>query len=270
MIEFINTRENRRFGYVYMTKNLINGKMYIGLHRGDSIDVNYAGTGTAIMVAIEKYGRDNFVNGILEWSGNAEDLSILEQLYIEKYNTFKSGYNMTTGGESAYKQSKEVIKRRALKKSKKYFVAMKSVAKYIGSTKGAVVNGIKRHNLVNGYQVFKVNGSVQDKVDAILNHKEIVVQHNQNRDFAHSEESKKRIRATLKAKGHKPSEEHMSKLRQLNIRPVNQYTKDDVFVTSYKSIKNAYTSTGTNRQSLNDCLNGRNKSAGGFIWKYVS
>jgi hypothetical protein len=276
----INLPENQRFGYVYMTKNLINGKMYIGIHKGDSLDINYAGSGVALHRAFKVYGRDNFVNGILAYAKSADELTKLEQLYIEYYNTYDNGYNMTLGGESFL--TKDVIIRRSKTKTNSYSVytkegdfvlvadGMKKVAELIGSTKGAVKNSIKRGNLVNGYQVVKVEGKVEDKIGAVLSHKDKVVQYNKNRDFSHSEETKKRIKATLKAKGHKPSKEHMAKLHQLRLKKVNQFTKDGVFIASYPSIKDAYTKTATNRQSLNDCLNGRNKSAGGYKWEYAS
>ena len=47
--------------------------------------------------ALKKYGRDGFIWGIIEES----DISFLndrEVYWIEKYNTFKKGYNSTTGG----------------------------------------------------------------------------------------------------------------------------------------------------------------------------
>lgn len=47
--------------------------------------------------ALKKYGRDGFIWGIIEES----DISLLndrEVYWIEKYDTFKKGYNSTTGG----------------------------------------------------------------------------------------------------------------------------------------------------------------------------
>lgn len=62
--------------------------------------------------AVRKYGWENFVYGIIEEC----DLSLLlqkEMYYIKKYNTFKSGYNSTKGGDGLYgwKHSKETIEK---------------------------------------------------------------------------------------------------------------------------------------------------------------
>lgn len=48
--------------------------------------------------AFQKYGLENFEFEILE-ECNPKDLSEKEKYYIEKYNTYKNGYNSTSGGE---------------------------------------------------------------------------------------------------------------------------------------------------------------------------
>ena len=47
------------YGFIYITTNLINGKQYIGQHKGDGND-NYLGSGDEIKLAIKKYGKKNF------------------------------------------------------------------------------------------------------------------------------------------------------------------------------------------------------------------
>lgn len=42
--------------YIYMTTNLINEKKYIGKHKGE-LDGSYLGSGTALLRAIDKYGK---------------------------------------------------------------------------------------------------------------------------------------------------------------------------------------------------------------------
>ena len=43
--------------YIYLTTNLINGKQYIGQHKGELND-SYLGSGTNISKAINKYGKE--------------------------------------------------------------------------------------------------------------------------------------------------------------------------------------------------------------------
>jgi group I intron endonuclease len=91
----------KRYGYIYMTKNLVTGKMYIGLHTNAEYNADYFGSGVALKDAMKVYGNHNFINGLIEWAGNMDELSTLEQLYIEKYNSLvPNGYNLTTGGET--------------------------------------------------------------------------------------------------------------------------------------------------------------------------
>ena len=54
-------------------------------------------------------------------------------------------------------------------------------------------------------------------------------------------------------------------------KPVEQYTRDGVYIATYPSIVEAYRQTGINHQSIGCCCQ-RKKSyitAGGFIWKYA-
>lgn len=88
---------------IYKITNLINQKVYIG----QSINIekrwqDHCATvdNCAIHRAIQKYGKENFVFEILEEC----DLSMLNEkeiYYIEKYNSYYDGYNMTLGGEGA-------------------------------------------------------------------------------------------------------------------------------------------------------------------------
>lgn len=51
--------------------------------------------------AIEKYGFDAFiVDEVLDTANSADELNEKEIMYIEKYDSFNNGYNLTLGGES--------------------------------------------------------------------------------------------------------------------------------------------------------------------------
>jgi len=51
-------------------------------------------------------------------------------------------------------------------------------------------------------------------------------------------------------------------------RAVNQYTKDGVFVKSYKSMRIAFRETDIHDTCIKDTCKGKQKTAGGFKWKY--
>lgn len=46
--------------YIYKVTNIINGKYYIGQHRTKKLNDGYLGSGTNIIRAIKKYGKENF------------------------------------------------------------------------------------------------------------------------------------------------------------------------------------------------------------------
>jgi predicted GIY-YIG superfamily endonuclease len=98
-------------GYIYKITNKINGKMYIG-QTAETIHRRFKRHGydckksnAHFPRAIRKYGIDNFEVEELEKISceTKEQLYILlqesETRLIEKYNTFKNGYNSTLGGE---------------------------------------------------------------------------------------------------------------------------------------------------------------------------
>lgn len=91
---------------IYKITNLINGKSYIGLSTHIEDRWQYHKTpynwerekDKLLYKAIIKYGIKNFIFEVLE-ECLPEELSEKEKYYIEKYDTYKNGYNMTTGGE---------------------------------------------------------------------------------------------------------------------------------------------------------------------------
>jgi len=49
---------------------------------------------------------------------------------------------------------------------------------------------------------------------------------------------------------------------------VDQFTRDNEFVATYVSIKEAARAIGIHKNSIGFVLKGRNKTGGGFIWRY--
>lgn len=87
------------YGFIYMTTNLVNGMKYIGQHKGDGTD-NYLGSGDRLVMAVKKYGRENFERKILCFAENKDELNQLEIEYILIYNAVESDkfYNIAYGG----------------------------------------------------------------------------------------------------------------------------------------------------------------------------
>ncbi len=84
---------------VYKTTNLINNKIYIGLHATDNINDGYLGSGIFLKKAIKKYGYKNFKKEILYVFDNKKDMITKEKEIVnEDFILRKDTYNMSKGG----------------------------------------------------------------------------------------------------------------------------------------------------------------------------
>ena len=84
-----------KYGFIYETTNLLNGKKYIGKHKRhqdpcDPDDSHYLGSGKYISRAIEKYGTENFSRKILCDCDTEEELREKERYYIGLYDAVNS------------------------------------------------------------------------------------------------------------------------------------------------------------------------------------
>lgn len=91
---------------IYKIENKINGKVYIGQSQnvfkrwsvhGNRNTANNCSM--AIAKAITKYGVENFRFEILELC-TKEELNVKEKHWISVYDSYKNGYNSTTGGDA--------------------------------------------------------------------------------------------------------------------------------------------------------------------------
>lgn len=110
------------YGIIYKIENIISHKVYIGqtshpkgfngryLYQGTGIERVYkchaskkehgAYYNPYLLRSIEKDGFDAFtVDEIYDTAMTHEELNEKEQYYIEKFDSFKNGYNLTSGGD---------------------------------------------------------------------------------------------------------------------------------------------------------------------------
>ena len=102
-------------GYIYIIENLENHKKYIGqtinikkriyehfrrLEKNNHVN-------QYLQNAYNKYGKDSFEYSYREFEINdLKELDLLEKYYIEKYNSYNNGYNLTLGGKKGEMPSK--------------------------------------------------------------------------------------------------------------------------------------------------------------------
>lgn len=88
---------------IYKTTNLLNNKIYVGVHSTNNLDDGYLGSGQAIRTAIKKYGKTNFIRDVLFECGSASEAYDIE--YVLVCPTFikrKDVYNCSVGGLKRY------------------------------------------------------------------------------------------------------------------------------------------------------------------------
>jgi hypothetical protein len=92
------------FYYIYKITNNINNKKYIGRRKFIGNDIKsdkYIGSGKLLSFAIKKYGIENFSKEILHICKNKNEMYLMEEYYIDKYDAVfsKEFYNLCPGGK---------------------------------------------------------------------------------------------------------------------------------------------------------------------------
>lgn len=124
-------KEMEKQGVIYKIENLVNGKVYIGqtsrtfeVRKEQHLYELNSGIKRNIKLqnAWIKYGKESFrfeIIGIFP----VVELDRKEIYYIEKYDSFRKGYNMTTGGNQVMhnqKHTEEARKKMSLKLNEKW------------------------------------------------------------------------------------------------------------------------------------------------------
>jgi len=85
---------------VYRTTNLVNGNIYIGVHKTSDPNDSYLGSGKLISKAVKIYGRENFAKEILFEFDNKSDAYAKEaELVTPDFIKERTNYNIAPGGK---------------------------------------------------------------------------------------------------------------------------------------------------------------------------
>jgi group I intron endonuclease len=102
---------------IYKATNTINGKIYIGFdsnwpnrQKGHKYSLNTRNQ--KFYLALRKYGWNNFIWEVIYQSKDGiHCLQKMEPYFINEYNSFECGYNLTLGGEGSLgRKTKETTK----------------------------------------------------------------------------------------------------------------------------------------------------------------
>lgn len=237
---------------VYMHRNMINDKKYIGItcQKPERRWQNGYGYKTKYFYnAIQKYGWDNFEHIVLHDNLSFEDAKQLEIKYITElhtciYDSECNGYNATFGGDGCvgYKHSKETkkkFKNRIISEETRRKISI-TVSK---ANKGRIVSEETRRKLSKAITGRIVSQETREKIS------------NAQKGRKLTEEWKQHI-----------SKQHLDNPRY-NCVEINQIDKDtNKIIKTYSSISEAHRDTGVN--NIGACLSGKQKTAGGYKWVY--
>ncbi len=96
---------------IYETKNLKNGKTYIGMHETDNLNDGYLGSGYHFKRAVRYYGKEFFERKILFDFDNREDMINKEiELVNDEFIARQDTYNLMKGGKGGLYTLENCIK----------------------------------------------------------------------------------------------------------------------------------------------------------------
>ena len=197
---------------LYQTTNLLNSKIYVGVHKvkNTSISRRYLGSGEALKPAIEKHGRENFVRVTLAEFICAEDAySAEEKIVTEEFIKRKDTYNMKMGGKGCRGRLHS-------EETKERLRATNTGQKRSAETR-AKISAIAKSRVLSDETKAKISAANKGKVLS-EEHKAKIGAKSKGRIA--SEETRAKLRATSKGNknylGKKLSQEHKNKISENN------------------------------------------------------
>lgn len=231
------------YGYIYLTRNKVNGHSYVGKHKLNG-DNSYIGSGKNICSAIKKYGKDNFTNEILQYCNSLEELNLAEMSWIKKLRSEgECHYNISDGGDGGDIFSKLTPEQQ------------EHVREVCGKTQLGVVWDDERKEKMRQKQLGKVR-SEETKLHMSIAQKG-------------KKRSKESVEKTAsKLRGRKQSQELIDK--RVNSRKLNgNYSMSELTKQKLSEIGRKHRHTEVTKQVIGECSKGRKWITNGIINKFV-
>ena len=238
---------------VYMHR-FPNGKVYIGItsqkpeyrwgngshYKGQSLVFN----------AILKYGWENIEHIILfeRLSKNEAERKERELIAVYDSTNIKNGYNIELGGSTIGKHS-DATKEKMSAGIKKAYQNPEYKRKKIEMAKKSFERPEYKKQLSERTKNLWKQEWYREKMVSVHSSKKL------------SEETREKISSARKGR--------FMGGENINARPVEQYTKEWVFIAVWDSAMSASRATGANNTKICECCKGNRGSAGGFRWKYA-
>ena len=232
----------KKYNFTYQTKNLITGKLYIGVHSTNKLNDGYIGCGihrqssanknlsSPLIKAVRKYGYENFKLEILDFFNTKANAYEEEEFLVdEEWVNRRDTYNVKLGGNINSCSANTALKRGKHPFAKKVINA-ETGELYDCAEDLAEMLGIRSGLLTKWLSGSRNNPTVYKYVD---------------------EASFKYIK---RLKGN---------IVYTNLK---QYTIDGELVSEFKDISEACSELKLNRLSLSNHLRGNRKSYLNYVW----
>ena len=281
---------------IYMHKNKINGKMYIGqtsksLNRRWNNGKGYVNC-PYFNHAIEKYGWENFEHILLHDGLSKNEADELEKYYIREYKSYmpEHGYNISLGGAglSGGIKYKDIYQYTLDGYFVKHYNDVAEVLNENPDYNASTIRGVYNEIYSSAYG-FQWRSYYKEKIEDVKEHKanigktKIVYQYGLNGEFLQRFNDIKeasevtgfsRSGISKACNGHQKTFEgyqwsfdYIENIKAIDLYVICQYGIDGRLIKTYNTPKEASLSTGISSSTIINCYKGRYDLAGGYIWK---
>ena len=263
-------------GFIYKITNKINNKCYIGKTSG-TIEkrfqehikaARYDNNKICLYQAMHKYGIENFIVEEIEECDNSI-LSSKEIYYIQYFDSYKNGYNMTVGGEGRNKYNYREIVEKYLELGSE-----KNTASFFQCSLSVVQKACESYNI----KIKKgLSAEYWASEEGQKRKEQIRELGRRSKGRIVSQETRQKLSQSLKGKycgennpmfGKKFSEEHKQKLVENSAmaKPVRCVETGEVFSSALQASKKVGLKSSA---GISKCCSGERKTAGEFHWEFV-
>ena len=286
---------------VYLTTNIVNKKIYIGVHNTETPDKfdGYLGAGVNIYhpssnnhpscpfhFAVKKYGFDSFVRSIIAVFDDRQSALELEKLLVnETFIARDDTYNITLGGGNPPKSDKEVHQYDLNGDYIKSFMNVLTAQKEIG-LKSGISAAVKFKSVSGGYlwsyeKVTKLNINeykivVQNKPIYCYNSEgDFVKQYKSISEFCSENKvtlspTQRAIAAKFKVAGFYVSDIKLDKFIKVKTKvletEIHQYDLNGEYIKTFKSCRDVQKNLGSGYSQIARKIKQGNPICGDYQW----
>lgn len=273
--------------FIYIITNKINDKVYIG-KTDRTIDLRWKEHQTAsrenskkhykLYAAMNKYGIENFFIGKIE-ECTTEMANEREKYWIERFDSYNKGYNMTLGGDGT-----SLVCEQKILELWDSGLAIADISRETGYATKTILQRLTSYEnysheeslsrgqnltLESKYKDIYLYDNNGNKVEQYRNAQEISqykqIKAEKVREWCRNNSIREGILYSYELLS--PQQVIDIFLHQPNQKGIRQYDLQGNLINTYVSINEAIRQTGIN--NISQAAKGSIKTAGGYVWRYV-